>query len=618
MHAHRFAVGSLLVVTGLVGAALGGAASASALAVAPSVHALGLHDTVPQDAAPTDPSPQSSVSADATSPDPALQGPASQEPVLTYALSPVPDIFVGQFAEVVATTNSGRKPLWLSSGPCTVRHISGTTDLVLVGTAAGHCFVAAVWPGGVDPHDRPERTVGFDVMKSQAKLRMVVPGPDSLQPGDELRIFLSAVGDHGDDPRPTGQVDVVVKGPDGTVVHSRPSYLDARGESLVEVPRQVTQSWPDGIYHAYATYLGDGAFHADVADPASLIVGPASSVLHGHGNVTMRVTPGDPVAGRPAKVTLTGFPDDAKAKVRFSVTNPRLSDRPVETNVAAIDGVAAVSFETGPDDQAGVVLVTAAYSFSKGDDDVSDVLRQEVVVHLRQQAPWMLYSRPEILGLEVVRRPIHVAYTGPDAATTKPAVLSFAIGTAGELRPQVTTETLPGWTCDVKIEGPGSNGTTNVEISSYKPCIVTIQTPETDYWQARSYTFTFFPSCDDRFCQSLVEEPPPVVALVDPAEPVVGRTVNAWDYPTLHRGDVISVAVGIDEPVQLRVPWRTPGDTVNVVAFSYGEWVKLATAVADPDGFISLPTLQAKKRGIHTLRFEGDVTAYLALDAEPR
>lgn len=617
MHTHRFAVGSLLVVTGLIGATLGGAASASALA-APTVRAVGPQDSAPQDATPPAPAPQSSQLPNATLADPPPPDTTPPGAALTYALSPVPDIFVGQFAEVVATTNSVRKPLWLSSGPCTLRHTSGTTGLVLVGAAAGHCTVSAVWPGGVDPHDRPERQVGFDVMKSQAKLSMVVPGPDSLQPGDELRIFLTAFGDHGDDPKPSGRVDVVVKGPDGSVVHSGPSYLDSRGEGLVAVPRQVTQQWRDGIYHAYASYQGDGGFDPDVADPASLVVGPSSSEVHGHGNVTMKVTPRDPVAGRPGKVTLMGFPEGVKAKVHFAVTNPRLSDRPVETNVSASDGVAAVVFETGPDDQAGVILVTAAYSFSKGDDEVSDVLRQEVVVHLRQQAPWMLYSRPEMLGQEVVRRPIHVAYTGPDAAITKPAVLSFAIGTAGELRPTVTTETLPGWTCDLKMEGPGSNGTTNVEISSYKPCVVTIQTPETDYWQARSYTFTFFPSCDDRFCQSLVQEPPPVVALVDPTEPVVGRTVTASGYPTLHRGDATSVAVGIDEPVQLRVPWRTPGDVVTVVAYSYGEWVKLATAVADPDGYLSLPILQAKKRGIHTLRFEGDVTAYLALDTEPR
>lgn len=515
-------------------------------------------------------------------------------------------MFVGQFGIVQATASSGLPVALSTEGPCILRDLPGATHSVVVATAAGQCTVWATQDGDANwlPADRTGKEFSF--MMSEVDVKVTIPGPDRIEPGNPLPVFADVTGENGDDPVPSGWVRYTVKDADGKEIEVREDAMDANGESRVEFPEASTVNWPAGVYRVYAYYRGDDGYQQAHADGVPFTIGSTTDVLSGMGGISMLVEPTrTPLAGTPAKVTLRGFPDDAHGSVTFSILNPRVSDKPIVEERSISGDSLTYSFDTGPAGHAGTILVKAAYSYYYDDLVYRDTLVQNYAVRAKLPSPITILPPNDKDPLKVIGKMTDGAH-----------YLYFSANVPGGRVPSVTTQ-YPKWTI-LKVNGHHGD-VTDYYMMFMCRMTVTLSVPEDEYYRAGTHTFTVYPALEGKTCTNssgpeaggrgdLIFLPPP--------DANAGRTIRLDDVPAANPDAAQVVDVKVGEAIHLRFPWATPLDALSVSQRVDGKWIGLGQATVDADGWVTFPTFMVKAGGDYVLRLMDDTTGYVIVHAE--
>ena len=533
----------------------------------------------------------------------------------------VPDLVVGQFAEVEATASSGLPVEVTADGPCRVRAVDGPP--VVVATGAGTCTLTAAQAGDDEYAPAPNVRQAFTFHPAETDLALVIPGPDVLAPGDALSAYVTAVGEEGDDPAPTGSVTLQFRNAAMTPVATESVDLDAAGHALVTIPGDRTATWPEGLYRIQAAYAGNAGFLPTVSDALAFAVDrdpcPPAEIctgedrLQGRGGITMSLTPGQVFSGDAAAVTLSGFPY-AGIPVRFTITDPRQQD-PVKATVSSRDGAATLSLATGTPGTYGLMRIEAAYSFYE--DDV--VYRDTLVADYPVRARTVLELAPPNTG-RTRFDPTAGIWPKIDPRR-KVAVLPLRLRTNSTDVPRIIGHDRTGYPCLVTTVTADAAGPL-ATIATADACDVLIAVPATEWvtgaalrlqvtaWCQRRRPAGYYPPCVPG--GEPIDIVPAPGAAPDP--PTRGSTVTADEPPAANVDDAPRLVAPLGTALHLRVPWPA-GDAAPAVAERRnGEWAVLGTAPVGPDGMAALPTLVFDRPGLHVLRLRGDTTGYVVVD----
>ena len=190
--------------------------------------------------------------APATASTPAEATKAAQQVTIGW----IPDLSVGQFAQVQADASSGLPTQVAVTGSC---RLAGATTVVA--TRSGPCIVTATQEGDTS-HAAATATSSFTYLPSSVDVAVhLVSGPEVV-PGAALEARVRVAGLAGDEPAPSGAVEGSIVASSGAVVARVGAALDETGDAWLRVPPRTTESLPPGHYRLSVSYPGDGGYLA--------------------------------------------------------------------------------------------------------------------------------------------------------------------------------------------------------------------------------------------------------------------------------------------------------------------------------------------------------------------
>lgn len=166
----------------------------------------------------------------------------------------LPDLLVGQFAQIQASATSGLAVSVTVSGVCRV-----AAPAVVVATGAGSCTVVASQPGNAQFAPATPATGTFEFGATPVTVDVRQTGVGEVVPGKALEARVAVAGIAGDIPAPTGAVHAAIRDGQGAVLAQVGARLDQAGHAWLRVPPSTTRRLAPGAYRMSVSYPGDAS-----------------------------------------------------------------------------------------------------------------------------------------------------------------------------------------------------------------------------------------------------------------------------------------------------------------------------------------------------------------------